>query len=91
MRVFLVVFFILKQKITTDLIQLGYNMEMINRGLEILNNNDNQLIEKDYNNIYNKLQKKYQNQELIFQIKNKLYKKGYSLDEINNYIQKKLD
>ena len=38
--------------------------------------------------IYDKLCKKYQDQELKYKLKSKLYSKGYTREEIEPYIQK---
>ena len=50
-------------------------------------NTDNTIIKKEYEKLFNKLSRKYKDKELYSQIKNKLYQKGFSYDEINNYIK----
>ena len=79
--------YMLKQKILTYLINLGYNREDIIDRLEntkIKNQDTTKEIEK----LYNKLNKKYKEKELIYKLKNKLYSKGYSKEEIEDFIQK---
>ena len=61
--------YVLKQKILNDFINLGYNKE---------------LIIKEYEKLYKKLSLKYSGIELQNKIKNKLYQKGFTMDEINN-------
>lgn len=77
---------IIKSKLKLELYNLGYDNNMIE---EVLNNiNCNSNIEKEFNLIYNKLNKKYSGYELENKVKQKLYQKGYSLDEINNQLKR---
>lgn len=77
----------LKQKIVNYLINLGYDKAMI---IERLNNFkiDSINLDKEMDKIFNKLRNKYSSDELIFKLKNKLYTKGYTKEEIENYINK---
>lgn len=78
---------ILKQKLVFDLINQGYNKEDI---IELFDSNEvNNTISYSYDKLYKKLSLKYSDKELIMNIKNKLYQKGYSLSEINEIIDKK--
>jgi len=77
----------LKQKIISELLENGYDKTMI---IEILNNyniNDDNAIKKEYDILYKKLSKKYKDNELKYQIKNKLYSKGFNLESINQVIE----
>lgn len=78
----------LKQKLLYDLINQGYNKEDI---VELFDKNliPNDNILKEYDKLYKKLSSKYVDNELLKQIKNKLYQKGYNLSEINEVIDKK--
>ena len=67
----------LKQKITNDMINLGYVKEDIISILDNYNLDDNEIYQKEYDKLYNKLSKKYQGKELEYQIKNRLYIKGF--------------
>ena len=80
--------YILKQKILTYLINLGYRREDI---IERLENTkiETKDMTKEMEKIYNKLNKKYKENELIYKLKNKLYSKGYTKEEIENFITKK--
>ena len=67
-------------------LNIGYSKEDI---LNILDNykiNEEELIKKDYDLLKKKLSKKYAEKDLEYQIKNKLYQKGYSIDSINNFL-----
>ena len=75
----------LKQKIIHDLLNLGYGEELIYNSLENYDFKDNNLLEKEYKKLKEKLKKKYSNEkELKFHVNNKLIMKGFSLDDINN-------
>ena len=80
--------YILKQKILTYLINLGYSREDIINRLENIKI-ENKDTTKEMEKIYNKLIKKYKDKELIYKLKNKLYSKGYTKEEIENFIIKK--
>ena len=78
---------IIKQKLTFYFTNLGYDKEDIQNIIE--NNiikNDN-IIEKEYIKLYNKLKNKYENEKLNYIIKQKLYQKGFSIEEINKIKQ----
>ncbi len=76
---------VIKQKIISDLITLGYSKKIIEECFEGINfSNDN--ITKEANKLKTKLSKKYKDNELIYQLKNKLYQKGFKKDDIENYL-----
>lgn len=79
--------YLLKQKIINELIDLGYSKEMIIEVLNGFNISDEEIIKKEYDLLYKKLSKKYSDKELQYQIKNKLYSKGFSSESINNLIE----
>lgn len=72
---------ILKQKITIELINLGYQSDMIYEILNSINIKGN--INEAYNKLYQKLIKKYSGYELEKMIEQKLYLLGYSKSEID--------
>ena len=81
----------LRNRILREVVNLGYNK---NKAIEIIDNNlieDSNIIDKEYNKIYTKLSKKYTGYELDNRIKQKLYSKGFNIDEINNVIQNKTE
>ena len=77
---------VLKQKIILYLVNLGYDREKI---IERLNNKkiENPDLQKEMDKLLNKLKKKYTGDKLIFNLKGKLYSKGYSREEIEEYIK----
>jgi len=78
--------YVLKQKIIIYLVNLGYSKDMIVRRLgekEIKNPN----LKKEMDKILNKLKKKYDGDKLIYNLKGKLYSKGYKAEEIEEYIK----
>lgn len=78
--------YLFRQKILAELINMGYDKEMI---LPILDNvRVKSNVEADYKKIYNKLSRKYEGEELYRNIKNKLYQKGYNKEEIDDVIKK---
>lgn len=73
-----------KQKMLNYFINLGYDKALV---LSLLNNIDTDtslVVQKEYDNLYRKLSKKYTDDKLDYEIKSRLYKKGFSMDEINN-------
>ena len=79
--------FQLQQKLMMDLIHLGYAKEQISSVLENVTYNDQDKLAKEYQSLYHKLSKKYEGSMLYQQIKNKLYQKGFTMDDINAIIQ----
>lgn len=81
----------LKQKILNEMINLGYSKDKI---LEIIDKNmDNEetIIQKEFDKIYDKLKIKYNGVELKSKLKQKLLSKGFELDKINKLIQEKTE
>jgi len=76
--------YVLRQKITNDFVNLGYSRELINEVYDSININKNDLLKKEYDKLYKKLSVKYSGYELESKIKNKLYQKGFTMDEINS-------
>lgn len=76
----------LKQKIKEYLINLGYNYDLIDNKLNNIIFDESSNLKKEYIKQYNKLSKKYKNNELTNKIKNSLYQKGYSIEEINKIL-----
>lgn len=70
--------YILKQKISNDLINMGYYKEDITSVLNDIKIEDSEdMIKKEYDKLYKKLSKKYKGIELDSQIKQRLYQKGF--------------
>lgn len=79
--------FKLKYKVVNELINLGYDKSRIVEIYDNLNIKNDNLIVKEYNKLYSKLSKKYQDKELEYKINLKLYNKGFTKEEIED-IQK---
>lgn len=75
-------------KIKSDLINLGYNLEMINKLLlNIDYQNDEEILNKEINKAIKKCSKKYQGKDLELKVKMYLYSKGFDYNiDINNYL-----
>ncbi len=78
--------FAMKQKLLNYLINLGYDYDLIIQKLDHMKGDNNLIIKKEYDRLFCKLCKKYEGEELKYQIKNRLYQKGFSSDDINQII-----
>lgn len=78
--------YVLKQKIVLYLVNLGYDREKVLERLN-LKEIENPNLKKEMDKILNKLKKKYSGDKLVFNLKGKLYSKGYSTEEIDDYIK----
>lgn len=78
----------LKNKIINDLINLGYDREIIIEELSMIQFKENKsILEKEYMKTYKKLSKKYHGTELNFKIVNKLLQKGFLRQEIDKIME----
>ena len=77
----------LKIYINNYLVNLGYPKEMFIDKLMAIHGDNKKMILKDYQLLMKKYQKKYDKEKLDYFIKDKLYKKGYNIDEINEVVQ----
>ena len=73
-----------KEKVLSELLSLGYSKDMILPYLEDIKLDSN--VKLEYNKIYNKLSRKYKDEELKRNIRNKLYQKGYTKEEIESVL-----
>lgn len=80
--------YMIKNKLKVDLFNLGYESEVITEVLSDIKFDNNDAINKDYNKCLTKYSKKYSDDELYLKVRNYLYTKGYSLDEINCVMKK---
>jgi len=65
---------------------LGYDKTDILYIIEENKPENNDIIKKEYEKLYKKLSQKYEGEKLKFNIKQKLYQKGFNMDEINKII-----
>ena len=74
----------LKIKIKNDLIQLGYEPNLIGQALADYNfSSDSAIRAKEINKLRKKYQNKYSSEQLEKIIKNKLYQKGFTFNDID--------
>jgi len=73
----------LRINLANYMINLGYPKELFMPYLENIKLNDKQLIKKDYEALLKKYRKKYDEPKLKLFIRDKLYKKGYNIEEIS--------
>ena len=82
----------LKEKMLFELQNKGYDKSMI---LDIVNNiyidENDVILEKNYNELYNKLSKKYHGKDLELQLLSKLLSKGFNYNKIKEIIKKTVD
>ncbi|MDD3392571.1 MAG: RecX family transcriptional regulator [Bacilli bacterium] len=79
--------YLLNKKLIIYFINLGYDKDMI---VDILSNNqvsDENIIVTEYNKIYTKLSKKYQGTKLNSLIRQKLYQKGFTYNQIEDFLK----
>ena len=72
---------LLKKKIQMYLLNLGYNIENINKVLNFKKLDSEDLYKKEYEKAYNKLSKKYDGKELEYKLKQYMYQKGFSYND----------
>jgi len=78
--------FTLKQDIANYLINLGYSKDSFIDILDNIKVDDSLLVKKEYDSLVKKYSKKYDDKKLKLFIKDKLYKKGYNIEVINEVI-----
>ena len=81
----------LKQKILNDMVNLGYDKNKVLSIIECNIMNDNNVLNKEFNRVYDKLKVKYKDNELNNKVKQKLIQKGFKIDSINNLLNKKTE
>lgn len=78
----------IKLKLINYFVNLGYSKSMID---DLLSNkeisSDKTRLKKDYEKLYNKYKFKYDKQELLYFISQKLYSKGYTANDIKEIIK----
>ena len=73
---------VLKNKIVTDLINLGYSNSIIKKVIvDYSFEADSSIREKEYKKLYNRLSRKYSGKELEYKIREKLFQKGLYYEE----------
>ncbi len=73
---------VLRNKIANDIINYGYEFSLIDKVLDKFDFSDNEEIAKaEYKKLYNKLSRKYSNEELERKIREKMYMKGLKYEK----------
>lgn len=75
------------QKLLYYFRDLGYDTGMIEEVFSMMEKSDSSVIQKEYEKQVKRLSKKYQGTLLQQKVKEKLYQKGFSWDEIQSVIQ----
>ena len=71
---------------------MGFSYEEIHSALqEVKWMNETEILQKEFMKTLLKAKKKYQGKELLYQVKNKLYQKGFSIEEINECLEKEIN
>ena len=81
--------YLLKQKIVASLINSGFSKQMILNRLDRIDLNDNDILIKEFEKLYNKYSKKLTSPNLEAKLKQVLYQKGFKISEINKLIETK--
>lgn len=82
--------YMLKQHISNYLINLGYPKDIFYDYLDNIKINNKDILVKEASNYIKKYSKKYENKELLYFVKDKLYKKGYNSVEIDEVLNELL-
>ena len=68
---------VLRKKICSYLINLGYDISLINKCLDNFSfSNDIEISKREYEKLYKRLSRKYTGKELEYKIAEKMYQKG---------------
>ena len=74
--------FVLKNKIKNNIVNLGYDINLVNDVLDKKDFTiDKDIVKKEYDKLYKRYSKKYSGSELDYIIKQKLYQKGLYYEE----------
>lgn len=69
--------YMLKKKIQNYLINQGYHSEIIHEKMALVDQDEKEAYQKEYQKLYRKLSRKYEGKELDYQIRAKLFQKGF--------------
>ncbi|MDD3341542.1 MAG: RecX family transcriptional regulator [Bacilli bacterium] len=83
--------YMLKQKLVQNLSLKGFDKNMIASIFDTLEVKKEGTLEKEYQRQYKRLSSKYQGRDLYFQIKQKLYSKGFQGGEIDALLNQTLE
>ncbi len=78
-----------RKKIVLDMINLGYDHDMIDQILDEFTFDETDTLRQEYDKAYTKLSRKYEGYALDDKIRQKLYAKGFDINAINNIVNEK--
>lgn len=78
--------YMLKIKITNDLVNLGYDKEIVSSLISNFEITDNDALKIEYQKAKRQLEKKYTGYELNQHIREKLYRKGFNVYNLEEYL-----
>ena len=80
---------IFKKKLNSYLVSMGYEKELVTEALSnVIMDSDNDILKKELDKELKKISRKYEGIELKNKVKYNLYKKGFSLDDIEKLLCK---
>lgn len=82
--------YMLQQKLMMEGMKLGYSRDMISSLLVDLPYENADILGLEFEKCYRRLQGKFSGDELILKIRQKLYQKGFGLEEIAQIIEEKI-
>ncbi len=80
--------YFMRQKVLMDMVNLGYDRDLVVNLLGDYSTNDFELLEREYTKLLTKLSSKYSGLDLERRLKQKLYAKGFDMTEVNELISK---
>jgi SOS response regulatory protein OraA/RecX len=82
----------LKQKLLSELLDLGYDRcDIINMIDSNLNSDEYIILKKEFEKTYTRLEKKYNGYDLYKNVKNKMLSRGFNINEIELLLKEKTE
>ena len=78
--------YVFKNKTINFLLNNGYSLELSNNCIKDIRLDTDYEFKKTAQNEWSKLSKKYKGNTLIFKFKNSMYSKGFTIEQINDYL-----
>lgn len=78
--------YLLKQRISKDLSNRGFEYNMILSRINLKLIEDDDLLKKEFNKLYNKYKVKLTSPKLELKVRQSLYQKGYKIEDINKLL-----
>ena len=76
-------YYLLKQKITKDLSNLGFDYNTVLNRVDFCLINDNDILLHEFNKLYKKYSSKLNSPKLELKVRQSLYQKGFKIEQIN--------